>query len=275
MAPQLEKLHDGVSTDPELTGYITEVGQKLLPFSLRSDFPHTFKVLNSTKIMNAFSLGNGNVYITKALLGLIGDEAELAEVLGHENGHIGHRHIASAIDASIGTAGLMALATSVFAAVKGNAISADDQAKIDEANKVVPSLLLNGFSREHELEADQHGLSTMVQAGYDPQGSLRTFQKLQKLEPTNAAAQAYMSTHPIAKTRISDLKASIDSQYPGVTGVTNQDRYQQVVNGKVPIADVASSLNLLAPPSSVSPILVGGVAVGLVGAITILLISLS
>jgi predicted Zn-dependent protease len=242
MAPELEDAHGGVSNDVRLSEYINWVGQRLVPHSLRPDFPRTFKVLNSEKIINAFALGNGNVYVTKGTLNLLDDEAELAEVIGHENGHIGHRHIAKQIDRSIGVGGLMALATSVYEAYKGKKISESDRKKIDEANAVIPSLVLNGFGRQQELEADQHGLDTMVKAGYDPYGALRVFEKFQTLAPEVKGLEIFFQSHPTAKTRISELKKSIDKRYPSVKGENFRDRYQAIVKGQASLSDVESGV---------------------------------
>lgn len=237
MAPELEKEHGGVDPDSRLTEYISFVGNKLTPFSLRPDFPRRFKVLKSDKIVNAFALGNGNVYITRALLNLIEDEAELAEVLGHENGHIGLRHIAKRIDQAVGTAGLLSLAEAVYLSIKGKKVSEKDQEMIEVANRTIPTLVLNGFGREQELEADQHGLDAMVKAGYDPMGSVRVFQRFQKLEGEVPALQVFFRSHPTARVRISDLESSIRKRYPGATGETFRDRYQAIVHGGMSLSE--------------------------------------
>lgn len=231
MAPELEKAHGGVTTDVRLTEYVNWVGRRLVPSSLRPDFPRTFKVLNSEKIINAFALGNGNVYITRGTMNLLDDEAELAEVIGHENGHVGHRHIAKQMDRAIGTGSLLAVAEAIYAGVKGKSLSERDQERMATANEIIPALVLNGFGREQELEADQHGLRTMVASGYDPMGGVRVFQKFQKLSPEVKGIEVYFQSHPTATARISELTQSIQKKYPGVTGETFRDRYQAIVKG--------------------------------------------
>jgi predicted Zn-dependent protease len=235
LAPKLEEMHDGVYANPEMTAYVTEVGSSMLPYSLRGKEKHTYKILNSEKIINAFTLGNGNIYVTRGLLGMMDNEAELAEVLGHENGHFGNHHIAKQMDRSLGTGLLLAAAESVFLSVKGDKLSDNDQAMIDKVNATVPTLVLNGFGRTQELEADAHGLDTMIPAGYDPGASITLFQRFQKLEPQVNGLQVYMQSHPTAKTRIDDLTSQINGKYPGKigTGALNQDRYQQIVKGQL------------------------------------------
>src|SRR3546814_16097505 len=49
-------------------------------------------MLLNSPVMNAFAIPGGYVYVTRQLLGLMNDEAELASVLGHEVGHVAARH---------------------------------------------------------------------------------------------------------------------------------------------------------------------------------------
>ncbi|MGH9389658.1 MAG: M48 family metalloprotease [Vicinamibacteria bacterium] len=239
LAPQLEKDHGGVDPDPRLAEYVGFVGKRLVPFSPRArEIPHTFKVLKSEKIVNAFALGNGNVYVTRAILALMDDESELAEILGHEVGHVAHRHIGKRIDQAVGLSVLLATAQAVYAARKGGELSARDQGLVDAANEVVPAVVLNGFGREQELESDASGLGYMVKAGYDPLGSVRVFQRFQKLEPEVSGLAVFFRSHPTAKTRVGLLEESVRKKYPGVEGERFRDRYQAIVKGGRSLSDV-------------------------------------
>jgi predicted Zn-dependent protease len=263
-APQLEAEHGGVTKDVRLTQYVDFVGRRLLPFSPRRTFPHKFTVLESPKIINAFALGNGNVYVTRGLLNLLDDEAELAEVVGHEIGHVANRHIASQIDRVIGVTGLLALAEGVYAVQKGGSVSTGTQGLIDTANAIIPALVINGFGREQELESDEDGLSYMVAAGYDPMGSVRTFQKFQKLEGQVPALEVFFQSHPLARTRISDLQRQITSKYPGIRGEAYATRFQNIVKGGSTLSHESKPSVLGVPLETIgivagSAILVGGV----------------
>lgn len=236
-APSLEAEHGGPAKDTRLTEYIDFVGRRLLPFSPRRDFPHKFTVLESEDIVNAFALGNGNIYVTKGLLNLLRDEAELAEVLGHEIGHIANRHIASKIDTAIGIGGLLALAEGIYSVQRGRPISRDTQKLIDTANAVVSSLVMNGFGRSQELESDSDGLKYMIKAGYDPEGAVRTFQTFQRKFGDVKGLEIFFRSHPTASQRVSDLRARIRAKYPGVTGETFADRYQSIIFGGKTLSD--------------------------------------
>ena len=238
----VEEQFGGIAPASPVTEYVDWVGRRLLPFSLRGSDPHKFIVLNDSKVINAFALGNGNVYITKGLLNLLDDEAELAEVLGHETGHYGHRHIAAQMDNSIGLGLLLALGEGFLLQSKGKKTSAEQQETIDQANKLAMGLVINGFQRSQELEADQHGLNAIVKAGYDPMGSVRTFQKFQKLETEVPALESFFQSHPTATTRVSDLQASIAKQYPGVIGDNGRERFQSIVNGGSTLAEANDTI---------------------------------
>src|SRR5262245_9734333 len=78
---------------PELNTYVQSVGTFIAATSERKDVTYTFTVLNTPDV-NAFAVPGGYIYITRGLLALANNEAEMAGVLGHETGHINARHTA-------------------------------------------------------------------------------------------------------------------------------------------------------------------------------------
>lgn len=78
--PKLVKAFGGTYDDPAITAYVNEIGQKLVSVSEYADRKFTFTVVDSP-IVNAFALPGGYVYVTRGLLALAQDEAELAGVL--------------------------------------------------------------------------------------------------------------------------------------------------------------------------------------------------
>ena len=75
------------------SAYVRNVGARVANQTNISGGGNAFRIttLNSP-VMNAFAVPGGYLYITRQLLGLMNDEAELASVLGHEAGHIAARH---------------------------------------------------------------------------------------------------------------------------------------------------------------------------------------
>jgi predicted Zn-dependent protease len=229
-APIMESAHGGVFVDRNLNAYVNEIGQRVLSDSARKNWPSIFKILAAEKVVNAFALGNGNVYVTRGLLSILDDEAELAFILGHEVGHVEKRHIAYAIDEALGAGLLLAIAQELAKGTKG----AEDL--VDAFGTSAAEVVLLGFGRERELEADDRGLLHSVDTGYDPYAAVRVFGKFQKLAPESQGLQIYMDSHPTATQRISDVSADIASKFPGRTGAVRADRYNAIVKKGQPYA---------------------------------------
>lgn len=225
-APKMEEAHGGVSDDARLTSYVGMVGRRVLADSKRKDYQHTFKVLSADKVVNAFALGNGNVYVTRGLLNLLDDEAELAFVLGHEVGHVEKRHIAHAIDEILGAQLLLAIASSLISDKRKGR-----QELLEKFGGTAANLVLLGFGRDRESEADERGLLHSAKTGYDPLASTRVFRVFQKLAPESKGVQVYLDSHPTATKRIKDVESDIRSAFPSATGVTNRARYNKIVKG--------------------------------------------
>jgi predicted Zn-dependent protease len=73
------------------------------------------------------------------------------------------------------------------------------------------------FSRDAEREADRIGFDTLTRAGFDPQGMVSFFGRIQRASRVyESAAPAYLRTHPLTTERMSDMQARI-----------RQERYKQ------------------------------------------------
>ena len=75
----------GVYRDGKLAAYVQAVGLKLAAAAGQRG-GWRFTVLD-TPDANAFALPGRRIFVTRGMLALVGDEAELAAVLGHEVGH--------------------------------------------------------------------------------------------------------------------------------------------------------------------------------------------
>jgi hypothetical protein len=76
-----------VIDDPDYTGYVQRVGQKLLEHAPPTDLRVQF-FLSDLPVANALSLPGGRVYVSRKLVAMARDEDELAGILGHELGHV-------------------------------------------------------------------------------------------------------------------------------------------------------------------------------------------
>src|SRR3546814_2498477 len=90
--PQLLQEFGGAYAGPQ-AAYVGRVGQTIAVQSglsnARGDF--TVTLLNSP-VNNAFAIPGGYIYVTRQLMALMNDEAELAGVRGLEVGHVAAQH---------------------------------------------------------------------------------------------------------------------------------------------------------------------------------------
>src|SRR5690606_6959089 len=77
--------------DPALQAYVDAIGQRLAANSERPDLPWSFAVVEDPT-PNAFALPGGPIFVTRGMMNLMTNEAQLASVLGHEIGHVTARH---------------------------------------------------------------------------------------------------------------------------------------------------------------------------------------
>jgi predicted Zn-dependent protease len=177
-------------TDRSVNSYINEIGQRLVPYSDRSNIPYTFQVVEDSKI-NAFATMGGYVYVTTGLIRAADNEAQLASVISHEIGHIASRHAIEQMRES-------ALAQGIVTAA-----GMDRNAAV---NIGVELALRRPNSRRDEFEADQRGLATLTAAGYAPGAMVDFMEKL----ANQASLPAFLSTHPAVPDRIRALNQAID-----------------------------------------------------------------
>ncbi|MEM6681059.1 MAG: M48 family metalloprotease [Pseudomonadota bacterium] len=198
--PKLLEQFGGAYTAPKTTEYVEDVGNRLAAQSELPNLGFTFTTLNS-KVINAFALPGGYVYMSRGLLGLMNDEAELASVLGHEIGHVTARHSANRYNKSI-----FAQIASVGI---GMATGSGDLANLVSQTS---QMYLLSYSRNQELEADELGVRYMARLGYDPFGAPRMLTTLgaatsldQRILGKAEAAQipAWARTHPLTSERVS------------------------------------------------------------------------
>lgn len=201
----------GVYDLPALQNYVNEIGQKLAKKSHRPQLNYHFTVVDSPQI-NAFALPGGYIYITRGILAYLNSEAELAAVLGHEIGHVTARHgvqqYTAATAANVGTV--------VLGVLLSRYIGPAGQQLGQSALGIMGNVLLSGYGREHELEADRLGAEYLARSGYDPQAMIKVIGVLknQELFDIEVAAQegreprryhGIFASHPDNDTRLHEV----------------------------------------------------------------------
>ena len=174
----------GVVQDPEIHKYVSLVGSVLTRQTSQTGIAWHFIVLDTDGV-NAFAAPGGFVHLTRGALALMKSEAELAGVLSHELAHVTMKHTVRAIQKN----------RLVQMGVNDTNVKSNQELfkrLTDEGTRVV----MSGFGRAEELEADGEGIATAEKAGYFP-SSLKTFLTSIKLRNGNSnERQGFFSSHP-------------------------------------------------------------------------------
>ncbi len=188
--------------DPEIVGYVSGVGQKVLNQVDGKFFDYEFFVIQDDGL-NAFAMPGGLVFVHTGLLEVIDTENELLCVLAHETGHVQGRHIARRMERmqriNIATAAIAIAGLFLGQGQVGSAIFATSGA-------LNASIALK-YSRADEEEADRRACQWVCKAGYDPRGLITVLKKMQKYRWLGTSAiPSYLSTHPVDSERVTYLE---------------------------------------------------------------------
>ena len=180
--------------DPLIAEYVSRIGQNLVRNS-DAKVPFTFQVIEGDS-PNAFALPGGYVFIYTALIKIADEEDELAAAIAHEIAHVAARHMTKRATKSE----IVRLATVPLGVLLCNGLGA--YAACQSVGLAIPAAFLH-FARQDESEADYLGVQYLYSAGYDPNGAISIFEKLESLEKkTPGAVARILSTHPMDAARI-------------------------------------------------------------------------
>lgn len=176
----------GTYGDSTIQRYVNDVGQRLARVSHLPNLEWHFTVIDDPAV-NAFAMPGGYIYITRGILAHLNSEAQLAGVLGHEIGHVTHRHSAEQLTRQqvaglgLGVASLLSPTVSRYGEMAQQALG----------------LMFLKFSRTNETEADELGVDYATRAGYEPDEIPSTYAMLKRVgEHGGQRLPAFMSTHP-------------------------------------------------------------------------------
>ena len=216
--------------------YAESVGRRVAAFSGTANAANAYRftVLNSA-VENAFAVPGGYVYITRQLMTLMDNEAELAFALGHEVGHIAANHAQARQSASTRNTVLGVLGAVLGSVIGGN-IFGD---LISRGAQQAAQMSTLRFSRAQEYEADTLGLRYLLSAGYDPAGGPGILAALGRATALEARVQGrdqrqlpeWASTHPMSENRT--RRAIAEAQRTGRlnTGIRNRDQFLSHLEG--------------------------------------------
>ena len=208
----------GLYDNTALQAYVNAVGQKVAHVSDLPNLEWHFTVVDDPAV-NAFAMPGGYIYVTRGILGYLNSEAQLAGVLGHEIGHVTHRHSAAQMTQQqlyglgFGLASVLSPTFQQYGNVAQQALS----------------LLFLKFSRTDETQADELGVSYSTRAGYDSREISSTYAMLKRMGDRNGARlPGFLSTHPDPGDRENVTAALAQQATAGKSGlIINQTVYLQ------------------------------------------------
>jgi predicted Zn-dependent protease len=190
----------GIYDDPELSAYLTAIGERVLAEShLRRpdadrqfrETPFTFRVVDSP-VVNAFALPGGYVYFTRGIIAHMNNEAQLAMVMGHEIGHVAARHASQR--ALTQQAGQILL---IGGAIIGQEALGIPAGNIIQLGGTAAQLLFLSYSRDAERESDKLGVEYSALAGYTAGDGSAFFRVIQRVGARSGGSLPfYLSSHP-------------------------------------------------------------------------------
>ncbi len=207
--PDMIKQGGGLDPDQRLQSAVQAVGARVVANSAAklSGYPFEFRLLADRKVINAFALPGGEIFITRALVDRFENEAQLASVLGHEIGHVVGRHSAEHMTEAMGI--------NVLVGIIGVASSNPNDPDRGQRNANLAALggnLVNlKFTRDDESQADVLGVRFMSEAGFNPNAMVEVMQILESL---GGGGVEWFQSHPNPENREQKIRGEIAKRYP-------------------------------------------------------------
>lgn len=195
----------------KLTEYVNMVGQTV---ALNSEKPNTFggyhfAILDSAEV-NAFACPGGTILITRGMLRAARTEDELAAVLAHEVAHINHRDGIEAISKSRWTEALTIIGTETVKTYGSSDVARLTGIFEGSIDDVFKTLVVNGYGRSQEEDADRTALGYLAGAGYDPK-ALESF-LIRLVAAGRGSSGGILKTHPATSDRLEIVRSNLQNR---------------------------------------------------------------
>ena len=221
--PGILRANGGAYGNERLEQLLAIVVGRLVTSSNDPDRAYDITVLDSPAI-NAFALPGGYLYVTRGLLALANDTAEIAAVLAHEMAHVSSNHGIRRRQQALAAD----MAERVVSDVVTNRAAGEVVKASSEQRLVV-------FSQRQELQADAVGIKHIGEVGYDSFAASRFLKSMHRYSKwssvVSGAGNDMWSSHPSTPQRIELAKGHARRAGPPGTGDRNRGRYLQGIDG--------------------------------------------
>lgn len=192
--PYIGLLNDSelIDGDPVLQAYVSGLVSDIDALLDHDGEPELRVFVIQSDTVNAFATLGGYIFVFDGLIGALENENSLAMVLAHEIAHVRHRDPLL----STGRGMLIQLAISSLSG------SGMDPATVNVSSDVI----LNQYSREQELAADELALTLLQRRYRHVGGATRLFDIIDDDAVEDKLAE-FLSTHPNTDARIERLES--------------------------------------------------------------------
>jgi predicted Zn-dependent protease len=216
---------NSLSQNRDATTYVNEVGQAV---AKKSSMPRTYRGYHfgilETSDANAYACPGGIILITRGLIKECQNEDELAAVLAHEVAHVAHKDGVNSINKARWTEVLTSTgaeaARQYGGGVAGSLVSMFESS-IDDVFK---TLVVNGYSRAAEENADRAAVTTLTRAGYNPAALAAILGRLN----SRGGGGGIFKSHPLTSQRVDAVKMLARQGTPSPQEQVRTKRFQQV-----------------------------------------------
>jgi predicted Zn-dependent protease len=217
----------GGAYQAEEARYVATIGERMAS-AAGLEGQCSFTLVNSD-VVNAFAVPGCFIYVTRGLVAIVGSEAELASVLGHELGHIAARHAQRQERRSL------------WRRLGVIAVGLSGSERLTRLAGRAAQFFTLRYSRGQEYAADDHGIRYLQHAGYDVHAAAAMLAALGRQERYVSARAGRDSargipewalSHPLTQHRIDRAGATADA-----TGLAddalpeNTDAYLSEIDG--------------------------------------------
>jgi predicted Zn-dependent protease len=179
--------------------YLASIGQS----AYLNGYAWEYNLVQNEEV-NAWCMPGGKIVVYSGILPITKDEAGLATVMGHEVAHALLNH------------GAKRMSNDIYLQLIGQGVGVASSGTSQSTQQIIQQAYGLGaqygavlpFSRSHENEADEIGLTLMAIAGYNPDNAL-DFWKRMDANSGGGAPPEFMSTHPSGTTRINNITKEI------------------------------------------------------------------
>ena len=193
-----------VLNDPQIRSYINELGFRLVAENEDANSRQFYFFVVNDPAINAFAMPGGYIAINSGLILNADTESELAGVMAHEIAHVTQRHIARRLEQQqqMSMPTLLATLGSILIMTQNTEAGI---AAMTGVQAGATQVMIN-HTRTNESEADRIGIVTLANAGFDPHGMAKFFETLMQMSRYSGKRLAFLSTHPLSQSRITEAR---------------------------------------------------------------------